>query len=198
MYGTWTKPDFVSDAGAGWGADQLVDIDKDGRPELLHVALPFSVLELVEALVTRSVDAQITVYKSDADGVFSKEPWFERKLEIAISFDTGRPKGFVPTGTFDMNGDGFDDLLTPGDGDRVEVWLGGADGHRVRSRGRSGRCPRTAACAAATGTATGSRICVLYDPRHAAHAGRDRDQPRTAARHAAAHQLERAREKPAP
>ena len=27
-----------------------------------------------------------------------------------------------------MNGDGFDDLLTPGDGDRVEVWLGGPEG----------------------------------------------------------------------
>lgn len=128
--GVWNleKPDFVADGGAGWGADQLVDIDRDGRPELLHVAIPFSVLELVEALVTRSIDAQISVYRSSADGAFAKTPWFARKLEVAISFDTGRPKGFVPTGNFDLNGDGFDDLLTPGDGDRVEVWLGGPEG----------------------------------------------------------------------
>ena len=164
--GVWdvANPDFVSDGGAGWGADQLVDIDKDGRPELLHVALPFSVLELVEALVTRSVDAQITVYKSDDTGVYSKEPWFERKLEIAISFDTGRPKGFIPTGTFDMNGDGFDDLLTPGDGDRVEVWLGGVDGIASDLAGRQD-LPVNGRVRGGDWNGDGLEDLLLYDPR---------------------------------
>ncbi len=164
--GVWdlAKPDFVSDGGAGWGADQLVDIDKDGRPELLHVALPFSVLELVEALVTRSVDAQITVHKADATGTFTKEPWFERKLEIAISFDTGRPKGFVPTGTFDMNGDGFDDLLTPGDGDRVEIWLGGAEGIAPDLAGRQ-KLPVNGRVRGGDWNGDGLEDLLLYDPR---------------------------------
>jgi hypothetical protein len=164
--GAWdlSKPDFVSDGGAGWGADQLVDIDKDGRPELLHVALPFSVLELVEALITRSVDAQITVYKSDASGAYSKEPWFERKLEIAISFDTGRPKGFVPTGTFDMNGDGFDDLLTPGDGDGVEIWLGGADGIASDLAGHQ-ELPANGRVRGGDWNGDGLEDLLLYDPR---------------------------------
>ena len=164
--GAWdlAKPDFVSDGGAGWGADQLVDIDKDGRPELLHVALPFSVLELVEALITRSVDAQITVFKADASGVFAKEPWFERKLEIAISFDTGRPKGFVPTGTFDMNGDGFDDLLTPGDGDRVEIWLGGAEGIASDLAGRQ-ELPANGRVRGGDWNDDGLADLLLYDPR---------------------------------
>jgi hypothetical protein len=164
--GAWdlAKPDFVSDGGAGWGADQLVDIDRDGRPELLHVALPFSVLELVEALVTRSVDAQITVYKADATGAFVKEPWFERKLEIAISFDTGRPKGFVPTGTFDMNGDGFDDLLTPGDGDRVEVWLGGVEGIDSDLAGRQ-TIPANGRVRGGDWNGDGLADLLFYDPR---------------------------------
>jgi hypothetical protein len=164
--GVWdlAKPDFVSDVGAGWGADQLVDIDKDGRPELLHVSLPFSVLELVEALVTRSVDAQITVYKSDASGVYTKKPWFERKLEIGISFDTGRPKGFVPTGTFDMNGDGFDDLLTPGDGEQVEVWLGGAKGIASSLAGRQD-LPANGRVRGGDWNGDGLEDLLLYDPR---------------------------------
>ena len=164
--GVWDleKPDFVSDGGAGWGADQLVDIDKDGRPELLHVALPFSVLGLVEALVTRSVDAQITVYKADASGAYAKEPWFERNLEIAISFDTGRPKGFVPTGTFDMNGDGFDDLLTPGDGDRVEIWLGGVEGIASDLAGRQ-KLPANGRVRGGDWNGDGLEDLVLYDPR---------------------------------
>ncbi len=164
--GVWNldEPDFTSEVGAGWGADQLVDIDQDGRPELLHVALPFSVLELVEALVTRSVDAQITVYRSDAAGAYSKEPWFERKLEIAISFDTGRPKGFVPTGTFDMNGDGFDDLLTPGDGDRVEIWLGGKEGIAADLAGGQA-LPANGRVRGGDWNGDGLEDLLLYDPR---------------------------------
>ncbi|MEX2206186.1 MAG: VCBS repeat-containing protein [Myxococcota bacterium] len=164
--GVWdlAKPDFVSDVGSGWGADQLVDIDRDGRPELLHVSLPFSVLELVEALITRSVDALITVYKSNAEGQYSKEPWFERKLEIAISFDTGRPKGFVPTGTFDMNGDGFDDLITPGDGEQVEVWLGGAEGIDSDLAGRQD-LPANGRVRGGDWNGDGLEDLLLYDPR---------------------------------
>jgi hypothetical protein len=128
--GAWdlANPDVVFDGGAGWGADQLIDLDGDGKPELMHVTIPFSVLGLVETLVTRSVDAEISVYKSDGAGGFSKTPWFKRKLEIAMSIETGRPKGFVPTGNFDVNGDGFEDLLASGKGDRLEVWLGSAEG----------------------------------------------------------------------
>jgi hypothetical protein len=34
----------------------------------LHVGLPLGVLELVEALVTRSVDVRIAVYRAEATG----------------------------------------------------------------------------------------------------------------------------------
>jgi len=164
--GAWdlAKPDFVTEGDSGWGADQLVDIDQDGRPELLHVSLPFSVLELVEALVTRSVDAQITVYKPNAETAFAKEPWFERKLEIAISFDTGRPKGFIPTGAFDMNGDGFEDLLTPGDGDQVEVWLVTAAGLDSDLSGRQD-IPANGRVRGGDWNGDGLEDLVLYDPR---------------------------------
>ncbi|MGH7290850.1 MAG: FG-GAP repeat domain-containing protein, partial [Myxococcota bacterium] len=164
--GVWdlAKPDFAIEGGAGWGADQLVDVDNDGRPELLHVSLPFSVLKMVEALVTRSVDAQLAVYKPDAETAFAKEPWFSRKLSIAISFDTGRPKGFVPTGSFDMNGDGFDDLLTPGDGDQVEVWLVTAAGLDSSVSGRQDM-PANGRVRGGDWNGDGLGDLVLYDPR---------------------------------
>src|SRR5262249_7997680 len=128
---TWNlaKPDFSCPAaGAGWGADQLIDIDHDGKPELMHVAVAFGGLDPIQALGTRSIDAEISVYREDGEGNYAKTPWFQRKLTIAMSFETARPLGFIPNGNFDVNGDGFADLLTPGKGDRLDVWLGGSAG----------------------------------------------------------------------
>jgi hypothetical protein len=137
--GTWNlaTPDstFVSEASIG--GDTLVDLDRDGKPELVQASIPFSVLELVEALVTRSVDVRVTFHVVDSQGAFAEKPVTSLKLSIPLSFETFRTKGFLPTLHGDVNGDGYVDLLTSGDGNRIEVRLGGL-GHpysrRVRQR----------------------------------------------------------------
>jgi hypothetical protein len=163
--GTWdlSKPDFSFPASAGWGADQLIDIDHDGRLELMHVSVGFGVLGLIQMLVTRGVDADVSVYRATETG-FAKEPWFERKLNIAISFDTARPVGFVPTGNYDVNGDGYDDLLTPGKGDRLDVWLGGADGVASTVAGRQS-LPSSGRLRGGDWNGDGLADLLLYDPR---------------------------------
>jgi hypothetical protein len=164
--GAWdlANPDFVSDGDAGWGADQLIDLDNDGKAELMHVSIPFSVLELVEALVTRSVDAEVAVYKADGAGGFAKTPWFTRKLAIAMSLETGRPKGFVPSGNYDVNGDGFGDLVSSGKGDRFDVWLGGADGLADDAAGGQ-EMPANGRLRGGDWNGDGLADFVLYDPR---------------------------------
>ena len=164
--GRWdlSKPDFNLPPTPGWGADQLIDIDHDGRPELMHVSVPFGVLALIQALVTRSIDADVAVYRGDDSGRFSAEPWFHRKLSIAFSFDTARPLGFVPTGNFDLNGDGFDDLLTAGKGDRIDVWLGSAGGMSTTVSARQ-RLPSSGRLRGGDWDGDGLADLVLYDPR---------------------------------
>ena len=88
--------------------------------------------ELVELLLTRALDARVSIHRARADGLFEEKPWIERKLDIPFSFDTGRPRGFTPTLNGDFNGDGKLDFLTSGDGQRIEVYLGGEDGFRKR------------------------------------------------------------------
>lgn len=125
--GDWNldEPDqlFVT---SGYGTDELVDLDGDGRPELVRVTLSFSVFELVEALVTRALDAQVAVYRVAQEAGLGAEPWLELKLDIPLSYESGRPRGFVPNVRADLNGDGHRDLLDSGAGKRVNVFLGGS------------------------------------------------------------------------
>lgn len=123
---------------SGYGTDELVDLDGDGRLELVRANLSFSVLELIEALVTRELDAQVAVYRADPAGGLSAAPWFETKLDIPLSFESGRTRGFLANVGADLNGDGQRDLLTAGDGRSLEVFLGGRFGaYRKRNARQS-------------------------------------------------------------
>ena len=125
--GVWNleEPDQVFET-EGWETDELVDLDGDGKLELVRVRLDLSVLEIIEALVTRSLDARVEIYRSGAESGFAAEPAMKRKLDLALDFESGRARGFVPNVRADLNGDGYRDLLNSGAGKRVEVFLGGS------------------------------------------------------------------------
>ena len=109
-------PDRVISTEAGWGSDELVDLDADGTPELVRVMLPFGVLELIEILVTRALDADVKVFKTGGPTLLGEEPWLKRKFGVPISFETGRARGFLSNVGADFDGDGRRDLLAS-DGD---------------------------------------------------------------------------------
>lgn len=120
-----------------WTAEQLIDLDADGRLDLVRISVHFSILEVVEALVQRAIDAEVKIYRPDDDGTFDTKPWVSRKFSIPLDFDTGRPRGFIPTFEADVNSDGYPDLMASGDGDALEVWLGGPEyrfGKRVANQ----------------------------------------------------------------
>ncbi len=112
---------------------QLIDLDADGRPELLDASLRVSVLGFVDLLLTRSLDIRARVFRAGKSGRFETKPWLERSFGVGLNFDTFRPSGFVPTLDGDLNGDGYPDLLASGDGEALEIFLGGPE-HRFRKR----------------------------------------------------------------
>ncbi|MEM7413159.1 MAG: VCBS repeat-containing protein [Myxococcota bacterium] len=133
--GQWNldAPDQVFRTVGGMNANMLVDIDGDGAVELMEVRVPTGVLEIVEVLVTRAIDANVTLHRRADSGLFETEPWHSRKLGVAWDFETFRSKGFVPTLSADFNGDGMLDMLNSGDGDQLEVHLGSnTDGYGAR------------------------------------------------------------------
>lgn len=106
-------------------SDLLVDFDQDNRLELLRISLKFSLLELVELLLTQEIDARVAVHRLQPDGKFGEKPWAQRKIGTKISFDTFRPRGFTPPMGIDINADGFMDLITSADGKGIAIHPGG-------------------------------------------------------------------------
>jgi hypothetical protein len=125
--GGWdlAHPTSTLNANAALGADVLLDLDGDGRLELLRLAVPFSVLELVEALITRSIDAHASVFRLTDQRGFADPPIDTLEVDVPMNVETFRARGFLPAWHLDLNGDGYKDLLGSGGGKAIEVSLGG-------------------------------------------------------------------------
>jgi hypothetical protein len=143
LFGGTTEVEILLNRDGGWRLDapdqrfrveggvavhQILDLDGDGRAELVSVRIPTGVIELVEVLLTRAIDAEISIRRAGAERPFEDEPWQRWKLGVPISFETFRARGFVPTLAVDVDGDGRHDLLGSGDGKQLEVRLGSARG----------------------------------------------------------------------
>ena len=134
--GFWdlAEPDdrFVSEGTLS--SDFLIDTNTDGALELVRVQLKFSVLEIVEFFLTRKIDVQVAVHRLDDAGGYGEKPWSKKKISTAVSFDTFRPKGFMPTSGIDLNADGRMDFVTSANGKGIEVYLGTDDGLFARRK----------------------------------------------------------------
>lgn len=132
--GRWNmdEPDDRFISKGVWISDLLMPLDADERLELVRIQFRFSVFEMVELLLTRKIDAQIAIHRLQPDGHYQAKPWSRKKVSVGVSFDTFRPKGFMPTGGLDLNADGLMDFVTSANGKGIQVYLGGGDGPFAR------------------------------------------------------------------
>ena len=128
--GGWdlTSPDDEFMVDGSVTSNLLMNIDRDDKLELIRIQLKFSVLEVVELLLTREIDTQIMIHRLQEDGRFGEKPWSRKKIGTKISFDTFRPRGFMPRAGLDLNADGLMDFISSANGDGIEVFLGGDEG----------------------------------------------------------------------
>lgn len=123
--GTWSpqKPDQTFDVESGWAATAFEDVDGDAKLEFIELRLSLKTLELVELLLTRSIDPELRVYRGARATPFEAKPAIKRALHLDVSYETQRTIGFVPT-LRDLNSDGRLDLIAPFDANQLEVRLG--------------------------------------------------------------------------
>ena len=72
------------------------------------------------------------IHRLQPDGHYQAKPWSRKKVSVGVSFETFRPKGFMPTGGLDLNADGLMDFVTSANGKGIQVYLGGGDGPFAR------------------------------------------------------------------
>jgi hypothetical protein len=130
------SPDQTIVTESSLSSNALFDLDSDGRQELLRISFKFSLLEVIEILLSSEVDVDISTFKLTPEGGFSQKPWVKKKVSLPFSFDTFRLKGFMPTANEDVNGDGFLDFVSSGGGEALEVHIGGPKGPFQERSGR--------------------------------------------------------------
>ena len=111
----------------------LLDLESDGRLDLLEVRIPLGILSLVETLLTRAIDADARIFARGSKAPFAADPVFTIRTSVGFRFETFEPKGFFPTLRFDWNGDGYLDRVDSGEGEAIEIYLGGP-GDSLRKR----------------------------------------------------------------
>ena len=133
--GTWdlAHPDQELGCESCFLIYDLVDLDGDGRVELLEARIPLGILSMVETLLTRAIDAHARVFPRGDDTPFAAQPVFTARTSVGIRFETFEPKGFFPTLHTDWNGDGWLDRIDSGGGEAIEIYLGGP-GDSLRRR----------------------------------------------------------------
>jgi hypothetical protein len=122
------QPDQTIVSKASLSSNALADFDADGRMELVRIEFSFSLLEVIELLVSKEIDLDVSLHRYSAEGGFEEKPWAKKKIEVPFSFETFRPNGFLPSAQADLNGDGYRDFVSSGGGDELEFFPGGPDG----------------------------------------------------------------------
>ncbi len=124
----------------GFAGVLLVDLDGDGRREILETAIEFGVLQLVGALLTGKAEISLRVLSVDPGEPGGTRTLFEDELAFRLDLGESRVVGLVPT-LGDWNGDGLQDLYVAKGSDAIAFRLGAAGEKGLRFERATGRQP---------------------------------------------------------
>ncbi len=112
----------------GVATAELVDLDGDGRPELVQSVLPFGVAQLARILVRSQAELELRVYGFDAGKVATPALRWSDDLTLPFDFKASRVTALLPDLGGDFNGDGRRDLVFGDDDGNARIRLGAAGG----------------------------------------------------------------------
>lgn len=164
------KPDVRMELSNGLSGVEPLDLDGDGRFEIIETSFQFGVLQVVRVLLTRKTSVQVRIRNIDPDDPEKIETSWEKDLTFKINFGAGRIDGLFPNADGDWNGDGIKDLILPTGSQKIAIRLGerGKKGPRFGNQVAEQKVEVTAGrTRVADLDGDGLPDLVAYDPRDA-------------------------------
>jgi hypothetical protein len=151
----------------GVGILDAVDLDGDGRLEIVQARIGFGLVQLLRVLTTRRAQVELRVDRVDGPGIAGLSPSWSDTISVGLDFEQGRLEGLVPTVDGDWNGDHRKDLLLGLSGHQIGILLGvaGERGAAFSGSTVTQDLPATGRSLVADLDADGLDDLVVHDPR---------------------------------
>lgn len=112
---------------------QLLDINADGRMEILVSSFDIGVSQIIGALLSGSIDQDVYIFSLDEQDKYAAEPLFTEEVDLNFSLSsgsTGQPVILMA----DFNGDGLKELVLSASDKRLAIYKGENNEHLFKSR----------------------------------------------------------------
>ncbi len=104
------EPDQIVTPGGTQIVLDVMDLNGDGRQDLVSAVVKVGLKNIISMLLSRSVDVQAETYLQRQDGLFPSKPDLKNRMVVRFTFRGGATSPVYDIA--DFNGDGFPDLLS--------------------------------------------------------------------------------------
>ena len=112
---------------------QLLDMNGDGKKEVLVSSFDIGVTQIIGALLSGSIDQDVFVFSLNQDNRYDKKPLFSEEVDLTFSLSSGST-GQPALLSADLNGDGAKELILSASDKRLAIYIGAANKKLFDSR----------------------------------------------------------------
>jgi len=117
------EPDTSISADGTLSGLQLIDMNNDGRKEILVSSFDIGVGQIIGALLSGSIDQDVFIFALDNDDNYNNNPRFSEDVDLSFSLSSGR-SGKAVILSADFNGDGVKEMLLSDNDKRLSIYTG--------------------------------------------------------------------------
>ena len=146
---------------------ELVDLDGNGRTEILQAQFAFGIFQAIRILTTRRAAVDLRIFTLPEASHTQAEISWQGDVTLRLDFSQGRAEGLLPTAEGDWNGDGRRDLLYGLNREELAIHLGtaGKNGPGFSSSETTQTVPAASDSLVLDRNSDGLDDLVLFDPR---------------------------------
>ncbi len=115
---------------------ETVDIDGDGKLDLMSPSVKVSLPRVIAALFSGNASVRLSFYNMQGDGTYPEEATYATKARVEFDLSSGRVR-YPAVEIADFDGDGLGDLLVQTAPQRFTIFRGTGDGQLFEKRGAS-------------------------------------------------------------